>query len=69
MGQLVELVGDQNPGPEAPPRSTRGRKGDVRKGAMEDWRVRVIESREMTQSDTFHGCQKYLLSPKGVDGN
>ena len=33
-GRIEELVGSQNPGPEAPPRSKkRGSKGDVRKGA------------------------------------
>ena len=49
-GQLVELVGDQNPSPEAPSKSKRGEsKGDVRgrataRRAMEKSRyVRVIE--------------------------
>ena len=33
-GQIEELVGDQNPSPEAPLRNKRGgRKGDVRRGA------------------------------------
>ena len=36
-GQIEELVGDQNPGSEAPPRSKKGEerriKGNVRRGA------------------------------------
>ena len=66
---FVELIGDQNPRPEAPPRSKRGgSKGDVRGGAtvrraMENSRyVRVIEerrSKKMTQS--------YTISPRGLE--
>ena len=46
--QLEKLIGDQNPGPKAPPRSKKGErggsKGDVREGAMEKSRyVKVIE--------------------------
>ena len=34
-GQIEELVGGQNPGPEAPPRSKKGgSKRDVKGGAM-----------------------------------
>ena len=55
----MELVGDRNPGPEAPPRSKRGResKGDVRggatvRGAMEKSRyVRVIKGEEVRRND------------------
>ena len=52
-----ELVGDQNPGPEAPPWSKKGReregsKGDVRGGAMEKSRyVRVIEGKQIRRDD------------------
>ena len=53
-GQLVELVDDQSPSPEAPPRSKRGgSKGHVRRGATargamkKSWRVRVIETKEV----------------------
>ena len=56
-GQAEELVGGQNPGPEAPPRSKKGKrrgsKGDVRRGAtargaMEKGGcVRVIEGEEV----------------------
>ena len=56
-----------------------GSKGDVRRGATargaleKSGCVRVIEGRrseEMTQSNTSsRGCPKYLLSPRGGDGN
>ena len=59
-GQLVELVGDQNPSPEAPPRGRRGgSKGDVRRGetsrgAMEkSWCLRVIERKEVDPIEYF----------------
>ena len=43
--RLVELGGDQNSGPKAPPRSKRGER-DVRGGAIEKSRyVRVIEGK------------------------
>ena len=53
---MEELVGGQNPGPEAPSRSQKDkrgrRKGYVRKGAMDKgWYIRIIEggrSEEMT---------------------
>ena len=55
-GRLVELVGDQNPSSEAPPRSKKGgSKGKIRGGAMEQSRyVRLIKERseKMTQSNT-----------------
>ena len=59
-GRLVELVGDQNPGSEAPPRSKIGRekksKGDVRggataRGAMKIRYVKVIEGEEIRGGD------------------
>ena len=57
-GQLVELVGEQSPSPETPPR----------RGAVEkSWRVKVFAKRseEMTQSNTsLHGSPKYLSSPR-----
>ena len=62
-GQLVDLVGDYNSGPEAPPMSKReGRKKDVRGGVTDrkvmekSGYVRFIEgrrSKEMTQFNTF----------------
>ena len=40
-GQIKELVGDQNPGPEAPPRSRKdergGSKGDIQRSNGEGW--------------------------------
>ena len=48
--RLVELVGDQNRGSNAPPRSKIGRerKGEVKRGSMEKSRyVRVIEREEV----------------------
>ena len=61
-GRLVELVGDQNPSSEAPPRSKKGgskgkiREGATARGAMEESRYfRLIEERrseKMTQSNT-----------------
>ena len=57
-GQLEELVGDQNPGPEAPPRNRReGSKGKVRggattRGAVKKSRcVRIIEREEVRRDD------------------
>ena len=75
-GQIKELVGDQNPGPEAPPMSKKGSerggsKGDVRRGAMEkSTYVRVIEGRrseEMTQLNTFcpRGSEASFESQRG----
>ena len=65
-GRLVELVGDQNQGPEASPRSKRGgikenaRRKATARGAMEKSRyVRVIE--EVREDDPV----KYFL-PTGV---
>ena len=59
-GRLEELIGDQNPGPKAAPRSKKGKrrgsKGYVRRGAMEKSGYgRVIEGRnseEMAQWNT-----------------
>ena len=47
------MVGGQNPGPEAPPKSKRGgSKGDVRERAMEkSGCVRVIEGEEFKGDD------------------
>ena len=62
-GQLIELVGDQSPNPETPPRSKRGRsKGDVRRetvrGAMRKSRdVRVIDKKVKSEDQI-----KYFLS-------
>ena len=71
---LVELLGNQNPGLEAPSRSKRGgRKGDIREGAMKKNRhFRVIEGKleKMIQSNTSSPRgRKYLLSPREGDGN
>ena len=57
-GQLVELVDDQNLGPETPLRSKRARGGskDIRRGAMENSMLGSLRGRmseEMTQSNTF----------------
>ena len=74
-GQLEELVGDQNPSPEAPPRSKRGgSKGNIRggttaRGAMEKCRyVRVVEGGKSRNTSLPCG-QKYLLSLRRSDGN
>ena len=55
MRQLVELVGDQSPSPEAPPRSKKGRSsGDVRRGAMmEGTNVGVIEGKEIRNDESI----------------
>ena len=68
---------DQNPGLEAPSKSKRGRerggsKGDVRGKAMKkrvgiSGSLRGRRSEEMTQSNTSHGCQRYVLSPRRDD--
>ena len=55
--RLLELVGDQNPGPKTPPRGEREvGKGNVRGRAMEKiryvWVIRRRRSEEMTQSNT-----------------
>ena len=52
-GWPVELVGDQNPGLKAPPRSKRGgSKGDVRRGVTEKSRhTRVTEGEEARRDD------------------
>ena len=68
-GQLVELVGDQNPGLEALPRSKRGGiKGNVKggataRGAKEKSRcIRVIEGEEVKRDNPI----EYFL-PTGVE--
>ena len=68
-GQIVQLVGDENPGPEACPRSKRGEsRGDVRggataRGAMEKSRyVRVVEGEGVRGDDPV----KYFL-PTGSE--
>ena len=50
-----------------------GSKRDVRRGATargvmeKSWCVRVIERKEVTQSNTTpHGGQKYVLIPRGM---
>ena len=53
---MEELVGGQNPGPEAPSRSKKDkrgrRKGYVRKGAMDKgWYIRIIEGGEVRRND------------------
>ena len=55
-GQLVELVGDQNPGPEAPSRRKKGErggsKGNVKGGAMGKGRyVKIIDGEEIRGDD------------------
>ena len=47
-GQSVELVGDQNPGPEAPPKSKRGQE----RGSKEDIRG-VATAREATRKSRY----------------
>ena len=64
-GRLVELVGDQNPNPEALPRSKRGGcRGDVKRGATARVAMRSVgmlgplreRSEDMTQLNTpSHG--------------
>ena len=60
---LVELVGDQNPGSEAPSKGKRGRsKGDVKGRAMEKSRYfGVFENEEVRRDDPI----EYFL-PTGV---
>ena len=78
-GQLVKLVGDQIPSPEAFPRCKRGRsKGEVRRGAtsrraMEmGWSaesLRERRSKETTHIEylfPFYEGHKNVLSPWGV---
>ena len=52
-GWLLELVGDQNPGPEASRRSkSGGSKGDARGGAMEkSGYIRVMKGKEVRGDD------------------
>ena len=79
--QIDELVGGQNPGSEAPPRSKKGgNKGDVRRGATAKgemgnggW-ISVIEGEEVRGDNPVKyflsaGGWKYLLSHRGGDGN
>ena len=82
-GQLVELVGDQNQSPEASPRCSRGpewrkqkrfqEKSDCqrsdRKRVGVPGLLRRRRFKEMKHSNTFHGGQKYLLSPREGDNN
>ena len=75
-GRLIELVNDQNPGPEAPAISKRGgSKKDVKGGAMEKSRhVRVIERKKVRRDNPIEyflhtGAQKYFLRPRGSDGS
>ena len=57
-GRIEELVGGQNPDPEAPPRS----EGNVRRGAMEkSGCVRIVEGEEVRRDDPV----EYFL-PVGV---
>ena len=61
-GRYAELVGDQNPGPEASPRSKRGEgKGDVRRGATA--RKAIEKSRYVRAIEEVRGDDpiKYLL--------
>ena len=54
--QLVKLVGDQNPSPEAPPSSKRGgSKGNVRGSMEKSWGAEPLRERrseKVTPSDT-----------------
>ena len=71
-GRIEELVGGQNPGPEAPPRSKKGRKRREQGKCQKSRYVRVIEGKvkEMVQSNTsFPRGRKYLSNPKGGDSN
>ena len=63
-GQIEELVGGQNPGPEAPPTSKKGQEmgGAKEMSGEERWRkvgvsgsLRGRRSEEMTQSNTSRG--------------
>ena len=79
-GQLVELVGNQSPSPEAPPRNERGgSQGDVKREttAREAMKKRLggsgslreKGSEETTQLNTSSPWdQRYLLSPNGCGG-
>ena len=75
-GQLVELVGDQRPSPEAPPTCTRGRSNRVfRFSGEERWRKvgvsgsLMARSEEMTQSNTSYGEKKSVIKTRGSDGS
>ena len=63
-GQLIELVGDQNPGPEVPPRSKRGgSKGKVKggaaaRGAKKSRCIKVIEGEGVRRDNPI----EYFLS-------
>ena len=59
-GQLVALIGDQNPSPEAPSRSKRKEskkdvwRGATSRGTMEkSWRVSAIEKKEVRRDDSI----------------
>ena len=65
--QLEELVGDQSPSPEAPPRNKRWREWREKRRCQErsDGKDKVCQdhwgAEDITQSNTFpHGGRKYL---------
>ena len=83
-GHIEELVGGQNPGPEAPPKSRKdergGSKGNAREGAIarrvmeKGGYVRVMEGEKVRGYDPVEyflprWSRKYLLSPRRGDGN
>ena len=60
-GQIEELVGDQNPGPEASPRSRKRRERREQRRYPKGGYVRVIEGEKIRGDDPV----KYFL-PMGV---
>ena len=55
----------KSPSPEAPPRE-EGAKEMLEKGKSV-WVTEGRRNKEITQLNTFHRDQKYLLSPRGSD--
>ena len=71
-GQLVELIGDQDPSPEAPHKCKRGKsKGEVRRvrlGVSGSLRGRRSEEKSQLNISS-HGGYWCILSPSERDGN
>ena len=66
--QLADLVGDQSPSLEEPPRSKRGgSKGDVGKGAMEKGKdVKVIDGVIQSNTSSLQASEVPFESHWGV---